>query len=298
MAKAIHMMVRVLEERRSVDFYAKAFGLEIADRFDFDDFTLVYLRNPENDFEIELTVNKGRTQPYQHGDGYGHVAFAVDDLDAEHRRFRGARAAAGRHQGVSPRRRPDGAVLLRAGPGRLQDRGAAAPRPLPVARSARPAGRPTVASSGSATIWHCASAALAVPKSDFSKSGRRTKQSGEVWAWAPLRSIAAGSWRRRAISRLVRQRSPRRAAPRWSHPADVGGDADHLAWPGGTPDGHGAASVPARRAGRSVLRRRGRGAGREGGRRILRSRRSWSMASRGSTRRWASPSSSCPPATS
>jgi lactoylglutathione lyase len=87
MAKAIHMMVRVLEEQRSLDFYAKAFGLEVADRFDFDDFTLVYLRNAENDFEIELTINKGRREPYQHGDGYGHVAFAVADLDAEHRRF-------------------------------------------------------------------------------------------------------------------------------------------------------------------------------------------------------------------
>ena len=90
MAKALHMMVRVLEERRSVEFYAQAFGLEIADRFDFDDFTLVYLRNPDNDFEIELTVNKGRKEPYQHGDGYGHVAFAVADLDAEHARFRQA----------------------------------------------------------------------------------------------------------------------------------------------------------------------------------------------------------------
>jgi lactoylglutathione lyase len=88
MAKAIHMMVRVLEEERSVAFYDQAFGLKIADRFDFDDFTLVYLRNAENDFEIELTVNKGRSEPYQHGDGYGHVAFAVDDLDAEHRRFK------------------------------------------------------------------------------------------------------------------------------------------------------------------------------------------------------------------
>jgi lactoylglutathione lyase len=88
MAKAIHMMVRVLDERRAVEFYAQAFGMKIADRFDFDDFTLVYLRNPENDFEIELTVNKGRREPYQHGDGYGHVAFAVGDLDAEHRRFR------------------------------------------------------------------------------------------------------------------------------------------------------------------------------------------------------------------
>jgi lactoylglutathione lyase len=87
MAKAIHMMVRVQDERRSVDFYDRAFGLKIADRFDFDDFTLVYLRNPENDFEVELTVNKGRKEPYEHGDGYGHVAFAIDDLDAEHRRL-------------------------------------------------------------------------------------------------------------------------------------------------------------------------------------------------------------------
>ena len=88
MAKAIHMMVRVRDETRSVDFYRQAFGLEVADRFDFDDFTLVYLRNPEADFEVELTVNKGRSEPYQHGDGYGHVAFAVDDLDSEHMRFR------------------------------------------------------------------------------------------------------------------------------------------------------------------------------------------------------------------
>jgi lactoylglutathione lyase len=88
MAKAIHMMVRVKDEARSVDFYDRAFGLKVADRFDFDDFTLVYLRNQENDFEVELTVNKGRAEPYRHGDGYGHVAFAVEDLDAEHARFR------------------------------------------------------------------------------------------------------------------------------------------------------------------------------------------------------------------
>ena len=87
MAKAIHTMVRVLDEKRSVDFYSKAFGLEVEDRFDFDSFTLVYLRNPEADFEIELTVNKGQAEPYTHGSGYGHVAFAVEDLDAEHERL-------------------------------------------------------------------------------------------------------------------------------------------------------------------------------------------------------------------
>lgn len=89
MAKAIHSMIRVLDETRSVDFYAKAFGLEIAQRLDFDTFTLVYLRNGEADFEIELTINKGRENGYELGDGYGHIAFCVDDLDAEHARFSG-----------------------------------------------------------------------------------------------------------------------------------------------------------------------------------------------------------------
>lgn len=81
-------MIRVLDEEKSVSFYNKAFGLGVADRFDFDSFTLVYLRNAEADFEVELTINKGRTQPYELGDGYGHLAVAVDDLDAEHSRFK------------------------------------------------------------------------------------------------------------------------------------------------------------------------------------------------------------------
>ena len=87
MAKAIHMMIRVLEEARSVDFYARAFNLDVAERLPFDSFTLLYLRNPEADFEVELTVNHGRPEPYNLGDGYGHLAVAVDDLDAEHQRL-------------------------------------------------------------------------------------------------------------------------------------------------------------------------------------------------------------------
>lgn len=87
MAKAIHMMIRVLDEDRSRAFYANAFGLEAADRYGFDGFTLVYLRNRENDFEVELTVNHGRAEPYALGDGYGHLAVCVDDLDAEHARI-------------------------------------------------------------------------------------------------------------------------------------------------------------------------------------------------------------------
>lgn len=87
MAKAIHTMIRVLDLDRSVDFYDKAFGMKVADRFDFDGFALVYLRNDENDFEIELTWNQDQAEPYSHGDGYGHIAVCVDDAKAEHARF-------------------------------------------------------------------------------------------------------------------------------------------------------------------------------------------------------------------
>lgn len=96
MAKAIHSMIRVLDEARSVEFYDKAFGLKPADRLDFDDFTLIYLSNSETEFEVELTVNKGTAEPYDLGNGYGHLAVSVDDLDAEHARFEA--------EGLNPRK--------------------------------------------------------------------------------------------------------------------------------------------------------------------------------------------------
>ena len=86
MAKFIHLMVRVADLDASLRFYDEAFALRENHRLDFPDFTLVYLRNAENDVEVELTHNKSRDEPYTHDDGYGHIAFVVDELDAEHAR--------------------------------------------------------------------------------------------------------------------------------------------------------------------------------------------------------------------
>ncbi len=109
MAKMIHSMVRVLDEARSVAFYDTAFGLKVAERLDFPNFTLVYLSNAESSFELELTVNKGETTPYSLGNGYGHIAVSVDDLEAEHQRMTEA--------GLSPRKivnfAPAGEVVAR-----------------------------------------------------------------------------------------------------------------------------------------------------------------------------------------
>lgn len=90
MAKAIHSMIRVLDEARSVAFYDQAFGLKVADRLDFETFTLIYLSNADSSFELELTVNKGRAEPYALGDGYGHLAVSVADVAAEHARLTAA----------------------------------------------------------------------------------------------------------------------------------------------------------------------------------------------------------------
>ena len=109
MAKAIHSMIRVLDETRSLAFYDTAFGLKVADRLDFDSFTLVYLSNAESTFEVELTINKGRTEPYALGDGYGHLAVSVADVSVEHARLTEA--------GLQPRKivdfAPAGSVIAR-----------------------------------------------------------------------------------------------------------------------------------------------------------------------------------------
>ncbi len=109
MAKAIHSMIRVLDETRSVAFYRQAFGLEVADRLDFPDFTLVYLSNAQSSFELELTINKGRSEPYDLGNGYGHFAVSVADAAVEHARFEAA--------GLAPRKlvdfAPAGEVIAR-----------------------------------------------------------------------------------------------------------------------------------------------------------------------------------------
>jgi lactoylglutathione lyase len=108
-AKAIHSMIRVLDEARSIAFYEKAFGLTVADRLDFSSFTLVYLSNAESAFELELTVNKGTEAAYDLGNGYGHFAVSVADAAAEHARFE--------TEGLSPRKlvdfAPDGELIAR-----------------------------------------------------------------------------------------------------------------------------------------------------------------------------------------
>lgn len=87
MHKIIHAMIRVIDLERSMRFYADLLALRESHRLDFPDFTLVYLRNDDCDFELELTLNKGRGEAYSHGSGYGHLAAVVDDVAVERQRL-------------------------------------------------------------------------------------------------------------------------------------------------------------------------------------------------------------------
>lgn len=84
-SKMAHTCVRVQDLDASLAFYTEALGFGVSRRRDFPDhkFTLVYMMLPGDDYELELTYNYDHG-PYNIGDGYGHIAISVEDLEGLH----------------------------------------------------------------------------------------------------------------------------------------------------------------------------------------------------------------------
>ena len=82
----VHTCYRVKDLQASINFYTKAFDFTERRRRDFPEykFTLVYLNLPEDGYDLELTYNYGH-DAYELGNGYGHIAIAVSDLEATHK---------------------------------------------------------------------------------------------------------------------------------------------------------------------------------------------------------------------
>ena len=76
----VHTCVRVRDPEASVRFY-EALGFERRGRLNFETAYNVYMGLPGDRDALELTVNVGREEPYDLGDGYNHIAITVDDLD-------------------------------------------------------------------------------------------------------------------------------------------------------------------------------------------------------------------------
>ncbi len=78
----IHTCYRITDIDASVAFY-ELLGFEESGRFPIRDEAInVFMGIPGDGERLELTFNHGRTEPYEIGTGYGHIAITTDDLDA------------------------------------------------------------------------------------------------------------------------------------------------------------------------------------------------------------------------
>ena len=106
----IHTCYRITDIDRSVAFY-EALGFEEKRRAPIRDEAInVFMNLPEDGEEprLELTFNHGRTEPYDLGSGYGHIAITTGDLDRTLAKLR--------DQGIEPERPP---YRIREGGNRL-----------------------------------------------------------------------------------------------------------------------------------------------------------------------------------
>jgi lactoylglutathione lyase len=76
----VHTCVRVRDPEASQRFYS-ALGFQPRGRLSFDTAYNLYLGLPGGGDVLELTVNDGREEPYDLGDGYNHFALTVDSVD-------------------------------------------------------------------------------------------------------------------------------------------------------------------------------------------------------------------------
>ena len=82
--KYLHTMIRVGDLEKSIAFYTTVLGLTHHRTNDYPDgkFTLAFLGyGGKTEPFLELTYNYGK-EKYDHGNAYGHMAFAVADINA------------------------------------------------------------------------------------------------------------------------------------------------------------------------------------------------------------------------
>ncbi len=85
--KLEHTCIRVLNLEKSIEFYEKALNLKVTKTKDNPEkqFTLVYLTDDIGNFEVELTYNYDKAEPYELGNGYSHLCLKVSDVEAAHK---------------------------------------------------------------------------------------------------------------------------------------------------------------------------------------------------------------------
>lgn len=80
-SKAVHRCLHVLDLEKSLAFYKEALGLTEIRRMGPEDgsWTNVFIGDEAAGFQIELTWNRGRIEPYDNGGRDSHICFTVPD---------------------------------------------------------------------------------------------------------------------------------------------------------------------------------------------------------------------------
>ena len=80
----LHTMIRVGDLEKSIEFYTKVLGMRLLRQKDYPSgrFTLAFIGygSEENDTVLELTYNWD-TKNYQLGNGFGHIALGVNNIN-------------------------------------------------------------------------------------------------------------------------------------------------------------------------------------------------------------------------
>ena len=80
----LHVMLRVLDLEKSIEFYTQSLGMKLLRRNDYPEgrFTLAFLGyGSESEATVlELTHNWDQKTPYDLGEGFGHLALGVQDI--------------------------------------------------------------------------------------------------------------------------------------------------------------------------------------------------------------------------
>ncbi len=81
-----HTMIRVTDLQQSLDFYTRLLGMRILRQKEYPDgkFTNTFIGYgaEDSDTVIELTYNWNQREPYDKGNGWGHIALEVPDVYA------------------------------------------------------------------------------------------------------------------------------------------------------------------------------------------------------------------------
>ena len=84
MFRMVHANRNVLELKRSLAFYTEALDFHEVRRKEGDGFTLCFLADDTNAFQLELTYLHNRKEPYNLGENEIHLAVETENIDAAH----------------------------------------------------------------------------------------------------------------------------------------------------------------------------------------------------------------------